>query len=312
MANQVLLLGYSGQLGYELTQRLLRLAGCVVTDIDADHAGLAVRQLDIADLDAVRLLIRSVQPSVVINATAYTAVDRAEDEEPIAMRINADAPQVMAEAAKEIGAALIHYSTDYLFRGDGDKPSVETDLPAPQNAYGRSKLAGEEAIRAVNGDYWIFRTSWVFSYRGVNFVRTMLRLGNEREQLSIVDDQIGSPTSALSLAELTIAALSSRDQDWRTRIGETRGIYHLTNLGEVSWYRFAERIFQLARERGIPLRVKQLIPIRTADYPTPAKRPHNSRLSKNKFINTFGITPLNWEDALVEVMDRLAGLGGNG
>jgi dTDP-4-dehydrorhamnose reductase len=248
--------------------------------------------------ESLRSLIQLANPLAVINAAAYTAVDRAEDEEAAAFTINAEAPLVLAEECKKLGIPLVHYSTDYVFNGTGNRPWHE-DMPvAPANIYGKSKRAGEEAIMSVGGDYLILRTSWVYDAMGRNFLTTMLRLGAERERLSVVSDQIGAPTYALHLADRTVTALHRAISAPRF----PTGIYHVCNAGETSWYNFAKSIFTYARQMGCELKIAEVQPILSADYPTPAKRPKNSRLDCTKAQQSLGIVMPHWEVGLREAI----------
>ena len=286
---KILLLGKNGQVGWEL-QRSLPLLGEVVAP-DRQQANLLEPQ-SLSDL------IRQLRPGVIVNAAAYTAVDKAESEEAIAMQINGAAVGEMARAAREVGALFIHYSTDYVFDGSKDAPYLEEDEPNPQNAYGRSKLAGERAIRQAGGDYLILRTSWVYAARAQNFMLTMLRLAREREELRVVGDQIGAPTWARMIAEATADIVT---QALRRRADKkfVPGIYHLTAGGATSWHGFAALIVEGAKRRaaGNTIKAGNVLPIATADYPLPAKRPLNSRLSGEKLRRDFGIVMPGWDTA---------------
>ncbi|OJA26964.1 dTDP-4-dehydrorhamnose reductase [Burkholderia ubonensis] len=284
---RILVTGVGGQVGFELARSLQGLGHVVALDRST---------LDLADPDQIRNVVREIQPALIVNPAAYTAVDNAERDEAMAMRVNAIAPGVMAEEAKRIGAALIHYSTDYVFDGAKSSTYVECDPPHPQNVYGQSKLAGEQAIAAVGGHALVLRTSWVYGLRGRNFLLTMLRLGAERPELKIVADQIGAPTWANTIATMTAhvvaQALGADDSAawWAVR----SGIYHLTAGGETTWHGFASAIFELAGDIKRPL----VVPIPSSEYPTPAKRPMNSRLSNDKLANAFGLRAPHWRDAL--------------
>ncbi|AUN93574.1 dTDP-4-dehydrorhamnose reductase [Pseudazoarcus pumilus] len=293
---KLLVTGCSGQLGFELARSLMPLGEVVALDRAA---------CDLADADAVAALAAH-GADVIVNAAAYTAVDRAESEIALAQRINAQAPGELAVIARETGALLVHFSTDYVFDGSGDVPWRETDAPAPVNEYGRGKLAGERAIAAAACDHLIFRTSWVFAARGANFVRSMLRLGAERERLTIVDDQIGAPCWARNLADATAHAVRQAQAE-RAHQGFESGVFHLTSAGETSWCGFARAVFELARERlpDIALRVAEVAPIATEDYPTPAARPKNSRLDGAAFRARFGLEMPHWRDALARCIDEL-------
>jgi dTDP-4-dehydrorhamnose reductase len=238
--------------------------------------------------------VREVKPTLIVNPAAYTAVDKAESDVEAAMRANGEAPGVLAEEAKRLSAALVHYSTDYVFDGTKDSAYVEDDEVKPQNVYGKSKLAGEQAIAASGCDHLIFRTSWVYGARGKNFLLTMLRLGAERDELSVVADQIGAPTWSNTIAALTANVLAqavSADDGWWS--GKS-GVYHLTAGGSTSWHGFAEAIFEKSSLTKKPV-VK---PIPASAYPTPATRPANSRMSQRKLLDAFGIEAPDWRDAL--------------
>jgi len=252
--------------------------------------------LDLSDVDAVRRVVRETKPEIILNAAAYTAVDRAESEPEVAMQVNGIAPGVLAEEAKRLGAMLVHFSTDYVFDGTQATPYAESDTPNPINAYGRSKLAGERAIEAVGAAHLILRTSWVYSHRGKNFLLTMLRLAHEREELRVVADQRGAPTSARALAEATARALQRPG-------AAARGLYHLTAGGETSWFGFAEAIVELARDR-LPRRPR-LVPIASSDYPTPARRPANCMLDCARAREALGAQLSDWRTGLEAVWRRM-------
>ena len=273
---KILLTGRNGQVGWELERSLAPLGQVIATDLAT---------LDLADADATRLAVRAAKPDVIVNAAAYTAVDKAESERDLAHAINATAVGVLAEETKRLGALLVHYSTDYVFDGTKPSPYVEDDAPNPVNVYGASKLAGERAVQASGCGYLILRTSWVYGPRGSNFLLTMLRLARERPELQVVDDQFGAPTSSLAIARATAQLL-------RRGAG---GLYHLTAAGAVTWCGFARAI--LARA-GIATPVRA---IRTEDYPTPAKRPRNSRLDCSRLRKDFDLALAPWEDQLSEV-----------
>lgn len=287
----ILLTGANGQVGFELARSLQGL-GSVVS---LDRTGL-----DLADLERVREVMGALRPALVVNAAAYTAVDRAETDVDAAMRINAEAPGVLADEAARLGAALVHYSTDYVFDGSAARAYVEDDETGPLNAYGRSKLAGERAIEATGCPHLIFRTSWVYGVRGKNFLKTMLRLGEERAELNVVDDQIGAPTWANTIAGMTANVLAQAigtgtdDARWDNWWRERSGVYHLTAAGQTSWHGFAEAIFELAGLAQKP--IVHAIP--ASAYPTPATRPSNSRLSNDKLARTFGLRAPEWREAL--------------
>ena len=284
---RILVPGKTGQVGWELQSTLAPLG----TVIALDRSGM-----DLANPDSIRRAIRDAKPEVIVNAAAYNNVDKAESEPELAMRVNGVAPGIMAEEAKRLGAILIHYSTDYVFDGELDRPYSEDDPPNPVNAYGKTKLAGERAIHDSGASYIIFRTSWVYAARGQNFVRTMLRLGRERSELRIVDDQVGAPTWARFIADATAQVLRQLG-DGHKAIGDRAGIYNLTATGAVSWYGFASAIFVEAKAQ-LGMTPPKLIPITTAEYPLPARRPANSRLDNSKLTRAFGLTPPPWNEML--------------
>lgn len=288
MTLPILVTGANGQIG-------TALAG-VLSDREAIFWGRS--EVDLSDEAALKAALAETPCSAIINAAAYTAVDRAEDEEALATRINGDAPGIMGQWCAKQNIPFIHYSTDYVFDGGGDQPRAESAPTSPLNAYGRSKLAGEKAVEAAGGNFLIFRTSWVYDATGKNFVNTMLRLAADRETLNVVADQIGAPSYAPHLARATVECLDKAvEMD-----AFPSGIYHMTNDGETSWHGFAQAIFEEARECGIELKIKEVNPIPADAYPTPAKRPFNSRLNGSKLQNTFGITMPDWRQGLKECM----------
>ena len=293
MKEQILLIGKNGQLGFEL-QRSLASLGEVVA--------VGSKECNLADAAAIRTLIRDVRPRIIVNAAAYTAVDKAETEIGLAMAVNAHAPGILGEEAARIGAWVVHYSTDYVFDGKADKPYVETDTPNPLSVYGRSKLAGEQALQAALDRHLILRTSWVLGSHGGNFAKTMLRLAAERTSLSVVSDQWGAPTSSILLADMTAQAIRQAHMD-----GEANfpfGLYHLTASGETNWCDYARFVIAAAQIAGKPLKLgpADVQPITTADYPLPAPRPANSRLDTEKFRSTFGLPLPYWEDGVRQVL----------
>ncbi|HMD18917.1 MAG TPA: dTDP-4-dehydrorhamnose reductase [Alloacidobacterium sp.] len=287
----ILILGAGGQVGTEL-QRSLAGAGEVIA---CDRAAA-----DLSRPEVLRPVIAQLRPAIILNAAAYTAVDRAESESELAMTINGQAPRVLAEEAAKLNALLVHFSTDYVFDGTKKSAWVESDATNPLNVYGRTKLAGEDAIREVGGKYLIFRTSWIYGPHGHNFLRTMLRLGRERDQLKIVDDQFGAPTSSTAIADATRAIV-----DKAATTESAFGVYHLTCGGETTWRRFAQEIFSLHHQQSGE-KVPQVIPISSSEYPTPAARPANSVLSNEKLRSTFGISLPDWQSALTAAMTALA------
>jgi len=287
---RILLIGSNGQVGWELARALLPLGRVLVPERN---------QCDLVSLDTLTALVNSLQPDVIVNAAAYTAVDKAEEEIDLAMTVNARAPGALAVAARRYGALLVHYSTDYVFDGKKAGAYSETDAPNPGSAYGRSKLAGEEAVRDAGADHLIFRTSWVFAARGKNFLRTILRLAGEREELRIVADQFGAPTWARLIAEVTALALQ-QDIARRKRGDFASGTFNLTAAGETSWHGFAGAIIAAARERDAKLMCRTVVPITTVEYPLPAARPANSRLAGAKLAERYGLAMPEW-DACVQL-----------
>lgn len=286
---KILVTGRNGQVGGALQHALEGLGEIVTLDRS---------QLDLSNLDAMREVIRSIRPNLIVNAAAYTAVDLAETDEALAYRINAEAPGVMAEEAKRLGASLIHYSTDYVYDGGKSGAWLETDATGPLSAYGRSKLAGEQAIAAVGLPHLILRTSWVYGLHGKNFLLTMLRLAQSRPELSIVSDQIGAPTWSVTIAEAT-ASIIKKFPDLAA-VEHVSGIYHLCARGQTSWFGFAEKIFA----HSLIQQKSKLNPITTADYPTPAVRPKNSVMNTDKFEQTFATLP-TWDVALGDCLQRI-------
>ena len=294
---RLLLLGADGQVGWELRRSLLPL-GTVLPMTRA--------QADLSDLTGLKALLDRERPDVVVNAAAYTAVDRAETEPELAQRINADAPQMLADYAARTGAWLVHYSTDYVFDGTKPAPYTESDAPKPQSVCGRSKLAGEQAIAASGCRHLMLRTSWVFAARGGNFAKTMLRLAAERDSLRVVADQIGAPTSAELIADTT-ALMLYRLQSDAALAQRASGLYHLTAQGSTSWHGYAQFVIAQAIARGLALRCapEAVQPIATADYPLPAPRPANSRLDCGKLQTTFGLTLPPWPIQVQRLIDEL-------
>jgi dTDP-4-dehydrorhamnose reductase len=292
----ILLLGANGQVGWEL-RRALAPFGPI-------HA-LDRAEADLTNRDSLSRIVRDTGPSLIVNAAAYTAVDRAEKEESLARAINADAPGLLAEEAKRLGIALVHYTTDYVFDGAGQLPVRESDPATPLNAYGRTKLAGEIAVRDSGCAHLILRTSWIYSMRGANFLLTVRRLAGELEEMRIVADQIGAPTWARGIAGATALVLARCGAPNETGIlAEQGGTYHLTASGETTWHGFAEAIVDWLRETGQPVRCKQVHAIATSDYPTPARRPANSLLDCTKLRETFGIALPDWREQMDLCVDR--------
>ena len=282
---RILLLGSSGQIGWELARTLMPVGHVIAPERS---------QFDLANPATLTTLIDASQPHVIVNAAAYTAVDKAEHETSLAMTVNGRAPGVLATAACRHGALLVHYSTEYVFDGAKTGAYSEADAPSPGSAYGRSKLSGEEAVRAAGADHLIFRTSWVYAARGKNFLRTILRLAGEREELRVVADQFGAPTWARLIAEVT--ALTLHKELARRESGESgSGTFNLTAAGDTTWHGFASAIVAAARARGARLKCRAVVPITTAEYPLPAPRPANSRLSGAKLAQRYALEMPGWD-----------------
>ncbi|WP_174873377.1 dTDP-4-dehydrorhamnose reductase [Vogesella oryzae] len=292
---RILLTGSNGQLGFEL-QRALAVTGQTVC--------LGRSSLDLCDVAAIRQTLDRMQPDIIVNPAAYTAVDKAESDPATAKRVNADAPSTMAAWAAEHRALLIHYSTDYVFDGEKNGSYTETDAANPQSVYGSSKLAGEQAVAAAGAAHATLRTSWVFGAHGGNFLKTILRLAKERDQLSIVADQIGAPTPASLLADVTAHIIQ---QYRRNKRDFPSGLYHLSCSGSTSWYEYAQLVVELAATHGFPLKLSaaDIQPIPTSGYPTPARRPRNSQLDCSKIQKIFGIHLPDWQDSVKHVMAQL-------
>lgn len=284
---KVLITGAKGQVGYCLTEQLKERPNITVL-------ALGSSELDITDEAAVKLIVNDFKPSIIINAAAYTAVDKAETDIENAYAINANGPLYLAEAAYHVGAVILHISTDYVFSGDKNGLYTEKDLPAPQSIYGASKLAGEEAVLSINPQHIILRTAWVFGEVGNNFIKTMIRLGKERDTLSIVGDQYGGPTYAGDIAKTLISMALKIENNEPVKYG----IYHYSGLPHVSWYEFADDIFDEAKKQGVLDKTPVLAAIRTEEYPTAAKRPSNSMLSTDKIEKVFGLAASDWQQAL--------------
>lgn len=300
---KILLLGKSGQVGWEL-QRALSVLGEVVA---LDRHGAGDLCGDLSDLQGLAQTVRRVQPQVIVNAAAHTAVDKAEGEPEMARTLNALAPGVLAREALQLGAWLVHYSTDYVFDGSGDRSWLETDRPAPLSVYGQTKLEGEQQIQASACRHLIFRTSWVYAARGGNFAKTMLRLAREREQLSVIDDQTGAPTGADLLADVTAHALRQVLPPVGHNDLVQPGIYHLAAGGETSWCGYARFVLETAAAAGVALKAgpDHVIPIPSSAYPTPARRPHNSRLDTGKLRTTFGLSLPDWRQGVARMLTEI-------
>ena len=293
----ILLFGKGGQVGWELQRSLAVLGRVTALDHDStDHCG------DFANPEGVAATVRALKPDVIVNAAAHTAVDKAESEPELARLLNATTPGVLAREAGALGAWLVHYSTDYVFDGSGTRPWVETDTPAPLSVYGRTKLEGEQLIQQSGAKHLILRTSWVYAARGGNFAKTMLRLAQERERLTVIDDQWGAPTGAELLADVTAHAirhLQQRPQD--------AGLYHLVAGGEVTWNGYAKFVIEHASkaQSAIKIVAKEVAPVPTSAFPTPAVRPHNSRLNTSKLQTTFGLTLPHWQTGVERMLTEI-------
>jgi dTDP-4-dehydrorhamnose reductase len=303
MKPTILLTGKTGQLGSELHRLLPKLGEVIAPER---------KELDLLEPEKIRQIMRNAKPHLVVNAAAYTAVDAAETEEAGALAVNTEAPQVLALEAKKLGALLVHFSTDYVFDGSKKVPYVETDSPNPLNAYGRTKLAGEQAIRDFGGSHLIFRTSWIYATHGRNFLLTILRLATEREELSVVCDQIGAPTCARDIAVATTKILTAIycHDECRRSISSLSGTYHMTAAGQTSWYNFAKAILEktptisrdvgwfAAATQGRPLIAKNIVPIPTQEFCSPTRRPDYSVLSNSRLAQTFEVSLSDWASQL--------------
>ncbi|ELY2620013.1 dTDP-4-dehydrorhamnose reductase [Cronobacter malonaticus] len=290
----ILLFGKNGQVGWELQRALAPLGNLVALDFNSeDYCG------DFSNPEGVAETVRRIKPDVIVNAAAHTAVDKAESEREFAQLLNATSVEAIAREAAKINAWLVHYSTDYVFPGTGETPWCESDATAPLNVYGETKLAGEQAVQHFCPNHLIFRTSWVYAGKGNNFAKTMLRLAKERESLSVINDQHGAPTGAELLADCTAHAI---------RVAMTKpdvaGLYHLVASGVTTWYDFAALVFDQARKAGIMLKLTDLQPVPTSAYPTPARRPQNSRLNTIKFQQQFGLVLPQWDMGVKRMLEE--------
>ena len=298
---KILLFGKSGQVGWELQRSLAPLGEVIALDSDSeDHCG------DFNNMQGIIDTVRNVAPDVIVNASAHTAVDKAESEPDLVRTINALAPTLLAQEAKRANAWLIHYSTDYVFDGSGDTPWKETDNTGPLNVYGSTKLEGEKFIHMSGCKYLIFRTSWVYGARGGNFAKTMLRLAGERDSLSIINDQIGAPTGADLLADITAHAIRTAQQN-----PAVSGLYHVAASGETSWHGYASFVIDHAIRAGVTMWItpEDVHPVPTSAFPTPAKRPLNSRLDCTKFQSTFGLHLPQWQTGVARMLEEVLGNG---
>jgi len=296
---KILLFGKSGQVGWELQRSLAPLGQVIALDFDSAD-GLCG---DFTNRAGLAGTVRRVAPDVIVNAAAYTAVDKAEAEPELARRINALAPGVLADEAQELDAWLVHYSSDYVFDGSGEKPWLETDNTGPLSVYGKTKLDGELAAARCE-KHLILRTSWVYAARGANFIKTMLRLAQERDQLKVISDQLGAPTGAELLADVTAHAVRTLQ-----RRPQLAGVYHLAAGGETSWHAYARFVIEHARQAGLPIRVmpEAVEAIRTSAYPTPAQRPLNSRLDTGKLQAAFGLVMPDWQAGVARALTEILG-----
>lgn len=291
----ILLFGKTGQVGWELQRALAPLGNVIALDVHSkEYCG------DFSNPEGIAQTVRSIKPDVIVNAAAHTAVDKAESEPEFAQLLNAASVEAIAKEAAQIGAWVVHYSTDYVFPGDGETPWRETDATAPLNVYGQTKLDGEKALQAHCAKHLIFRTSWVYAGKGNNFAKTMLRLAKERTELSVINDQVGAPTGAELLADCTAHAI-------RTALvkPEVAGLYHLVASNTTTWYEYAALVFAQAREAGIELAIEKLNAVPTSAYPTPAKRPQNSRLNTEKFQRNFDLVLPSWDVGVKRMLAEL-------
>ena len=295
---KILLLGKNGQVGWELQRSLAPLGEVIALDFDST----GTLKANFADPESLAATVRAVAPHLIVNAAAHTAVDKAESEPEFARALNATSPSVLAREAAALGAWLVHYSTDYVFNGSGTTPWREDSATGPLSVYGVTKLEGEQAILASGCQHLIFRTSWVYAARGGNFAKTMLKLAKERDKLTVIDDQIGSPTGADLLADITAHAV-------RMAIAkpELAGVYHAVAQGETSWYGYARHVIENARAAGQPIRVTPdaVLPVPTSAFPTPAARPNNSRMNTHKLRDTFGLTLPAWQAGVERMLSEV-------
>jgi len=291
----ILLFGKTGQVGWELQRSLAPLGHIIAVDVHStDYCG------DFSNPKGIAETVRQIKPDIIVNAAAHTAVDKAESERDFAQLLNATSVEAIAKEAASIDAWLVHYSTDYVFPGDGDKPWSEDDATGPLNTYGETKLAGEIAVQKHCPNHLIFRTSWVYAGKGNNFAKTMLRLAKDREELSVINDKYGAPTGAELLADCTAHAIITA-----MRKPEVAGLYHLVASGSTTWFDYANVVFREAQNAGYELKLKQTHPVATSAYPTPARRPNNSRLDNSKFQHTFDLTLPCWDVGVKRMLAEL-------
>lgn len=296
---KILLFGKGGQVGWELQRSLAPLGELIALDTNSeDYCG------DFTNLTGIADTIRAIAPDVIVNAAAHTAVDKAESEPELARIINAHASCVLAEEAKRCNAWLVHYSTDYVFDGSGDTPWLETDTTAPLSVYGATKREGEQAIIDSGCQYLIFRTSWVYAARGANFAKTMLRLAGDRDSLTVINDQIGAPTGADLLADVTAHTIRTVQQ-----YPELAGLYHLVASGETTWHEYARFVLNFARDAGVDIKVADdaIAPVPTTAFPTPAQRPLNSRLNTHKLCTSFNLNLPHWQTGVARMLTEILG-----
>ena len=297
---KILLLGKNGQVGWELQRSLAVLGDVVALDFDSPGPLTA----DFSKPESLAATVRAVAPQIIVNAAAHTAVDKCESEPDVARALNATSPAVLAREAKTLGAWLVHYSTDYVFDGSGSTPWLEDSKTGPLNVYGATKLEGEEAIRASGCQHLIFRTSWVYGARGGNFAKIMLKLAAERERLTVIDDQFGAPTGADMLADITAHAIRAAAQR-----AELAGTYHAVAAGETTWHGYACHVIEFARAAGRPVKVAPdaIEPVPTSAFPTPARRPGNSRMNTHKLRDTFGLSLPTWQAGVDRLLAEVLG-----
>lgn len=302
---RILLTGVTGQVGSELFITLQNFGEVIPTVAPGETFFIPAVTLDLADADSIATVIDMVKPDLIVNPAAYTVVDKAEDEWELAFKINGLAPSIFADVAKKNDIGLIHFSTDYVYNGEGSSPYKEDAPTGPLNNYGKSKLAGDNAIESIAGASIILRTSWVYSPTGNNFVKTMLRLGKDIPFLRIINDQFGAPTYSRTLADITATIIAKANGNIFDYMSSYRGIYHVANSGETTWYDFANKIFEIANKYGYKGMLGDIAPVETKDYPTTAVRPLNSRLCCDKIYQYFGITPVRWDVALEFCLSRM-------
>jgi len=297
---KILLLGKNGQVGWELQRSLAVLGEVVALDFDSPGPLSA----DFSKPESLAATVRAVAPQIIVNAAAHTAVDKCESEPDVARALNAASPAVLAREARTLGAWLVHYSTDYVFDGSGSTPWLEDSKTGPLNVYGATKLEGEEAIRASGCQHLIFRTSWVYGARGGNFAKVMLKLAAERDRLTVIDDQFGAPTGADMLADITAHAIRAT-----TQRAELAGTYHAVARGETTWHGYARHVIEFARAAGRPIKVAPgaIEPVPTSAFPTPAKRPGNSRMNTNKLRDTFDLALPTWQAGVDRLLTEVLG-----